>query len=206
MSIIEFLFRSIRKIYRSILSIYSRLATWVILKGNGVLFSSFLTNGVPKVLTSKGCMISIGKNFKMNNGYYGNQIGYNLPCTFHVEKGGSITIGNSVGMSQTTLYSSKGGDIRIGNNVLIGGGVKIYGTDFHSLDFHDRRIFELDIQKRKSSAITIGNDCFIGAGTIILCGVNIGDCSIIGAASVVTKDVPAGEIWAGNPAQFIRKI
>ena len=52
----------------------------------------------------------------------------------------------------------------------------------------------------------IGNDVFIGTNSLILKGVEIGDRSIIGAGSVVTKSVPASEIWAGNPAVFLRKI
>ena len=47
---------------------------------------------------------------------------------------------------------------------------------------------------------------FIGANSIILKGVTIGERSIIGAGSVVTKNIPDDEIWAGNPAKFIRKI
>lgn len=46
----------------------------------------------------------------------------------------------------------------------------------------------------------------IGAGATILCGIEIGENAMIGAGSVVTKSVPAGELWMGNPARFIRKV
>ena len=46
----------------------------------------------------------------------------------------------------------------------------------------------------------------IGAGCTILCGITIGENAMIGAGSVVTKDIPAGELWVGNPAKFVRKI
>ena len=46
----------------------------------------------------------------------------------------------------------------------------------------------------------------IGSGAVILCGVTIGEDVLIGAGSVVTKDIPAGQIWAGNPAQFVREV
>ena len=63
------------------------------------------------------------------------------------------------------------------------------------------------ILKNKISApVSIGDDVFIGTQVMILKGVNIGERSIIGARSLVVKDVPEGEIWAGNPARFIRKI
>ncbi len=56
-----------------------------------------------------------------------------------------------------------------------------------------------------ASAVQIGNDVYIGARTIILQNVQtIGPAAYIGAGSVVTKDVPAGEVWAGNPARRIK--
>lgn len=50
------------------------------------------------------------------------------------------------------------------------------------------------------------NGCKIGAGSIIIAGVIIGENSVIGAGSVVTKDIPADELWFGNPAKFVRKL
>lgn len=57
-----------------------------------------------------------------------------------------------------------------------------------------------------TSPVVIKDGVFIGAHCIILKGVTIGEKSIIGAGSVVTKSIPDGEIWAGNPAKFIRRI
>ena len=54
--------------------------------------------------------------------------------------------------------------------------------------------------------IIVGNNVFIGAQSMILKGVVIGENSIVGAGSVVTKSIPANQIWAGNPARFIRNI
>lgn len=62
------------------------------------------------------------------------------------------------------------------------------------------------MKSKKMAKVTIEHDAFIGAGCIILKGVTIGACSIVGAGSVVTKNVPANQIWAGNPAKFIRNI
>lgn len=53
--------------------------------------------------------------------------------------------------------------------------------------------------------VHIGKNVFIGINTIIANAVNIGDGAVIGAGSIVTKDIPAGEVWAGNPARFIKK-
>ena len=52
----------------------------------------------------------------------------------------------------------------------------------------------------------VGNNVFIGTNCIVLKGVSIGNNSIVGAGSVVTKNIPANELWAGNPAKFIRKL
>ncbi|MNW69701.1 Galactoside O-acetyltransferase [compost metagenome] len=54
--------------------------------------------------------------------------------------------------------------------------------------------------------ITVGNNVWIGGNVCVLAGVTIGDASIIGAGSVVTKDIPSGVIAAGNPCKVIRKI
>lgn len=168
-------------------------------------FHDFHTRGIPFVNVSfkeKGC-IRIGSNFWMNNGMAANQIGFGkTPCVLQAI-GGKITIGNNVGMSQTAILAVA--DITIGNNVLMGGGVKIYTSDFHSLNYKDRRDWIADSSQKKSSPVIIQDDVFIGAGAIILKGVTIGARSIVGAGSVVTKNIPPDEIWAGNPARCVKK-
>lgn len=85
-------------------------------------------------------------------------------------------------------------------------GVKVYDTDFHSLDYTKRRTSREDQKNKKMKKVTIEHDAFIGAGCMILKGVTIGACSIVGAGSVVTKSIPANQVWAGNPAKFIRNL
>lgn len=62
------------------------------------------------------------------------------------------------------------------------------------------------IYPRKIAPIIIGCDCWIGAGAIILCGITIGDNVVIGAGSVVVKNIPDNSFAVGNPAKVIRKI
>ncbi|MDZ4200271.1 MAG: acyltransferase, partial [Kiritimatiellia bacterium] len=93
--------------------------------------------------------------------------------------------------------------ITIGNHVRLGGNVRIFDHDFHSLDPEKRQGGE-DFTDVQTAPVTIGNDVFIGANALILKGVTLGDRAIIGAGSVVTCRVPAGEIWAGNPARKIQ--
>lgn len=65
-------------------------------------------------------------------------------------------------------------------------------------------VFSHDFSRGLHKDTFIGKKCFIGANSIIMCGVVIGDEVIVGAGSVVTKDVPSGCIVAGNPARIIR--
>ena len=60
--------------------------------------------------------------------------------------------------------------------------------------------------EEKWESVVVESGAVIGAGTIVLPGVVIGERSVIGAGSVVTKSVPAEEVWAGNPAKFIRRL
>ena len=63
-----------------------------------------------------------------------------------------------------------------------------------------------DFRLAASEPITIGNHVFIGTNTTILKGVSIGENAVIGACSLVTRDIPPSEIWGGVPAKFIKKI
>jgi acetyltransferase-like isoleucine patch superfamily enzyme len=96
--------------------------------------------------------------------------------------------------------------IKIGDNVKIGGGARIYDTDFHSIDPELRINPKTDFINKQKLEVVIEDNVFIGAHATILKGVCIGKNSIIGASSVVTKNIPANEIWAGNPAKFIRNV
>ena len=146
--------------------------------------------------------IRIGKNFRANSGKSYNPIGGDTVLRLICCNNAKLIIGNNVGISNSTLYCSK--EITIEDDVSIGGGCKIYDTDFHPIDPEMRILDNHDAIKRKSVLIKKG--AFIGGHTIILKGVTIGINSVIGAGSVVSKSIPDSEIWAGNPARFIKKI
>ena len=146
--------------------------------------------------------IELGDRVKINSTYRMNPIGGNLFTSIYIKDGASVEIGRDSGISNVSLYASE--RIHIGERVKIGGSVKIYDTDFHSIDYKDRQ--ERNDPGIKSCAVFIGDDCFIGAHSIILKGVKIGDRSVIGAGSVVTSSIPADEIWGGAPARLIRKL
>lgn len=171
---------------------------------NNVEYGSINSNGVPYFCVSPNGKCKIGKNLGLNNGLRFNPIGYVQPCTIYVNKGATLIIGDNVGLSQASIICHN--EIVIEDYVKIGGGVKVYDTDFHSLSPCDRMDFSTDMSNKKCSKVVLKKNCFIGAGSMILKGVEIGENSVIGAGSVVTKSVPDNEIWAGNPAKFVKKI
>ncbi len=207
MSPLMFIYKVSRKLWHILLhDPFCHVATFVIMRGNGVRHGSFYTNGIPVIqVDRKKSKIIIGDNLRMNNGQAGNCIGFSACCSLMALKGGRICIGNNVGMSQTAICAIET-DITIGNHTLLGGGVKIYSSDFHSLNYFDRRFEATDQDNHKCLPVTIGDDCFIGAGTIILKGITIGDRAIIGAGSVVTKSIPADCIAGGNPCRVIKGL
>ena len=89
--------------------------------------------------------------------------------------------------------------VRIGDFVFVAPGVHIY-TATHPLEAKLRRTQEF------GKPVTIGSDVWIGGKSVICPGVMIGDRSVIGAGSVVTKHVPTGVVVAGNPAKVIREL
>lgn len=205
MKILRLSYRAARKIKRILLCFTDDIITKFYLKVNNVKYGKNITsNGVAKFDIRLNGSLCIGDNFSMNNGNNHNMIGRQQPCYFVVMEGARLLIGNNVGISSTAFVCST--QIEIGNNVKIGGNAVIYDTDFHSINFGFRADPKLDRANAKSSPVKIGDHVFIGAHATILKGVTIGDKAIIGACSVVTKNIPAGEIWAGNPAKFLKKL
>ena len=90
-------------------------------------------------------------------------------------------------------------DVRIGDFCFFGPSVQIYAAT-HPLEAHLRRTQEF------GTPVTIGADVWVGGGAIICSGVTIGPKTVIGAGSVVTKDIPEGVVAAGNPCRVIRRI
>ncbi|MHA1395986.1 MAG: acyltransferase [Promethearchaeota archaeon] len=167
---------------------------------NNVKHSNFKINGI--LFVRNGGEIKIGKNFIANSGIKQNPIGGDTILRLIVKKGGQLIIGDNVGISNSTIVCWN--KVEIGNYVMIGGGCKIWDTNFHSLNPIIRTSGEdNDI---KTAPIKIKDYAFIGGGSIILKGVTIGKNSIVAAGSVVVKDIPDNEIWGGNPAIFIKKL
>lgn len=114
---------------------------------------------------------------------------------------GKIVIGKGCVLQGTSICAYD--KVSIGNNVIFGPNTVIMDCSGHALA---NRGHPDELDKLKSEPVTIGNDVWIGYGCIILPGVSIGDGAVIGAGSVVTKDVPANYMAAGNPCIVKMKL
>jgi acetyltransferase-like isoleucine patch superfamily enzyme len=119
-----------------------------------------------------------------------------------------IIIGNRVGVSPSCIWIKE--KLEIGSNVMIGANCLIMDNDAHQIDyearFHGKKANPLEPTTIVQHApIIIEDDVWIGANCQILKGVTIGARTIIGAGSVVTRNIPADCIAAGNPCRIIRR-
>lgn len=118
---------------------------------------------------------------------------------FYCDYGSNITLGNRVYFNFNCVVLDVA-RVEIGSDVLFGPTVQIY-TAIHPLSSKERKL-GLELGKQ----IVIGDDVWVGGGTIICPGVRIGARSVIGAGSVVTKNIEEGVIAVGNPCRVIREV
>lgn len=135
-----------------------------------------------------GCAPDLGALFKS----IGGDVFIEAP--FHCAYGVNIDLGDRVYLNAgcTILDTAP---VKIGDGSMFGPNVQIYCAEHHK-----------DIEQRRAGQeiahpVTIGTDVWIGGGAILLPGVSVGDGAIIGAGSVVTRDVAAGQTVVGNPAR-----
>jgi acetyltransferase-like isoleucine patch superfamily enzyme len=126
-------------------------------------------------------------------------------------EGASVSIGDRTFISGSLIVCAE--KIEIGNDVLISWGCTIVDHNSHAIDWASRKNDVVawaqgkkDWSGVKIKPVKINDRVWIGFNSIILKGVTIGEGAIVGAGSVVTKDVPPFTIVAGNPAQIIREI
>ncbi len=187
---------------KQLLDFPSRIGNTFLLWRKHVVYdsSSLLTWGRLGI-TGKG-VIRIGNNVTIVSSDMINPIAGSGKTHFVTSNHGRIVIGNGCKISNCSITARD--LVHIGERCTIGSNCMIADNDFHSL--HPELRQNDDWNNTIIKPVLIGNDVFIGARAIILKGVSIGDYAVIGAGAVVTKSVPRGEIWAGNPAHFIRKI
>jgi len=145
--------------------------------------------------------VRLGENvrvFKFVNAY-GCEIGDNTKVGAFVEIQKNAVIGKNCKISSHTFICE---GVHIGDNVFVGHNVTFINDRYPRATATDG-----SLQTEEDWAVvetTVGNGASIGSGTTVLCGVNIGTKAMVGAGSLVTKDVPPGAIVAGNPAKLLR--
>lgn len=124
---------------------------------------------------------------------------FHINQPFHCDYGCNIHIGNNF-YANFNLTILDEAPVTIGDNAFIGPNVNIY-TACHPIDPKER-----NTSIQWAEAVTIGNNVWVGGNSTILPGVTIGDNCVIGAGSVVTKDVAPNTVVGGNPARVIKHI
>jgi len=123
---------------------------------------------------------------------------------FHIDYGDSIVIGDRtfINTNCTIVDAAKEaqGNIHIGSDCLIGPNVQLLAVS------HDMKPSKRLAKANYADDIIIGNNVWLGGSVIVLAGVSIGDNSVVGAGSVVTKNIEANSFYAGNPAVKIRDL
>lgn len=169
---------------------------WIYMWFNHICFhTNVLFSGFPLVSKNRGSIISIGNYCKFLSIKWSNLIGINHRCIISTSnKYAELSIGNNCGFSGVSIWCFE--KITIGNNVRVGANVIIMDGDAH----------QDDPRAGKNAPILIEDNVWIGANVIVLKGVTIGSNSVIGAGSVVTKDIPSNVVAAGNPCRIIKPL
>ena len=148
----------------------------------------------PDVLIGANVKISVFVNL------YGCSVGDNTRIGAFVEIQKGAAIGKNCKISSHTFICE---GVTVQDNVFIGHNVTFINDKYPRATRADG---SLQTEEDWSVVPTlVESDASIGSSVSILCGVTIGAGAMVGAGSVVTKDIPPGEIWAGNPARFVRK-
>ncbi len=138
----------------------------------------------------------------------GTNVSVGLP--FICDYGRNIRIGSNVSINMNCTFIDCN-TITIGDNVLIASNVQIY-TAAHPVEYAERMKADWNPADGQyfcntfAKPVTVGSGCWLGGGVIVLPGVSIGERTVIGAGSVVTKNIPCDCVAVGNPCRVIRKI
>lgn len=195
----------VQRLWYRVKRIWWKLAVMPALRAAGVeIGENVQIQGRPIVSLAADSDIRIGARCVLCSDSQSNALGINHPVVLRtLRPGAEIVIGEDTGMSGGSICSA--GSIRIGAGCLIGANVTLADTDFHALKPTNRR-YNKSLDEIAVAPIVIEDNVFIGADTFVLKGVTIGKNSVIGAGAVVTRDVPANAIAAGNPAKVIKFI
>jgi acetyltransferase-like isoleucine patch superfamily enzyme len=166
--------------------------------GRGVV-----ATGMPVIDLWPESEITIGNEVSLVSCSFATALGVNHPVVLRtLAPGAAIHIGDRVGISGGSICAAR--FVEIGEDSMLGANVTIADTDFHSLDPAFRA--SNGHPTIGTAAVHIGRRVFIGTNSIVLKGVSIGNNSVIGAGSVITREIPADCVAAGNPCRVIRQL
>ena len=155
--------------------------------------------GMPMIQRVRGSRIVLGSRLQLRSWRSANPLAPAHPVVLATRRRSArIEIGDDCGLTGTAIVASE--RVAIGDRVLIGSNTTIVDSDFHALTPAERRLGGDHAAARE---VVIEDDVFVGMQCIVLKGVRIGCGSVVGAGSIVTRDVPPGVIAAGNPARVV---
>jgi len=156
----------------------------------------------------KNGFIEFGENVVLNSDFKKSNTSLTTKAKFVTGVNGKIIIGNNCDFNGTCFVAYE--KIVVGDYCQFASSTLISDTDFHPVD-PETRLLQMkgsiiNFESVNKKRITIGNNVWVGWGSIILKGVSIGDNSVIAAGSIVVTDVPPNCIVAGNPAKVVKKL
>ena len=158
--------------------------------------------GRPVIQKHRGSSITMGDGLVLRFWPRSNPLAPKTPVVLSTRREEAvIEIGDNCGFTGTTLVAAE--QIKIGDRVQVGGNASIVDFDFHPLTPEERAD---DFNAGDHAPIVIHDDVFIGMESLILKGVELGEGCVVGAGSVVTQDVPARAVAAGNPANVVGQV
>jgi len=165
-------------------------AWWGVALGEGCTFL-----GLPRFRRHPGSRIAVGDRCEFLSHHSANLIGINRPCIVStLAEGATVEIGSDCGFSGTVIGCAT--KIVIKDNVKCGANTLITDTDWHR---DDPRVSE-------DRPVTIERGVWLGVNVTVLKGVTIGENTLVGAGSLVTRSLPANVIAAGTPARVLADV
>ena len=180
-----------------IISLIRTAAAMYVKARGGVIGRDVILNGFPTIRRKGSGRVIIGDGVTLNTARWSNWLATSGSMMLSVEDGAVLELKRGCGVSASQIIANVG--IEIGEEALIGAGCLLCDSDMHEVPLGSGKPIAM-------APIRIGARAFIGARCIILKGVTIGEGAVVGAGSVVTSEVPAHTLAAGNPAKILRDL
>jgi acetyltransferase-like isoleucine patch superfamily enzyme len=190
--------------------VWNEVARWLILPWvrldfalNGVAWGKgWRVYGSPILQKHRNSRMQFGAHLQLRSSPHSNPLGPNRPVILATWRPGAVLeLGDHFAITGGTICAAE--RIVVGHGVTVGANTIIVDTDFHPLGPEHRH---RNPNQAAPAPITIEDDVFVGMQCLVLKGVTLGRGCVIGAGSVVTRDVPPGALAAGNPARVIDTV